>query len=575
MKRICRWNAILCSCILLFMTMVLPFSVRAYAVKWGSVNGTVNFREGPGTSYSSITKLGVGDGVYIIGEATADNGGLWYQVECDKNGQHLTGYVFAEYITVASDDFIAYLEEQGFPQSYYAGLIALHEQYPNWQFYATQTGLTWDEVIAGETVIGRNLVYYTSNPAYIDLTDVDENGKQIGRDGYSWVSASKAAVEYYMDPRNFLTSSSIFMFESLSYTEGAYTPSGVAAILSGTFMSGNYTCKDTGETLNYAETFLAAGQISGVSPYHLAARAKQEQGSNGNALGTGTVSGYEGYYNFFNIGAYATSTGGATLNGAKYASTAGSYGRPWNNQYKAITGGAQFLGTSYINKGQDTIYFQKFNVVNKSNLYNHQYMTNVQATVSEASIMKKAYNDEILNGTLLFKIPVYQNMPTQPIAKPENRTDDEQPDNPPVQENPLVSTSYKISGSILTGVAEDTQVSAFLEKVSVNNGSVALYNVNNQKKNSGTVATGDTLKILKMDGSVYQTIDIVIYGDTNGNGNITIADLVLIRKHLLELSFLKESYYSAADINKDGSVSIADLVFVRKHLLELSKISQS
>lgn len=126
-----------------------------------------------------------------------------------------------------------------------------------------------------------------------------------------------------MDPRNFLNASNIFMFECLSYTEGAYTAAGVSAILSGTFMSGNYTCPDTKETLSYAETFLTAGQLSEVSPYHLASRAKQEQGAKGNALGNGTVSGYEGYYNFFNIGAYATSTGGATLNGAKYASTSG------------------------------------------------------------------------------------------------------------------------------------------------------------------------------------------------------------------------------------------------------------
>ncbi len=404
-------------CALLFVcaALLLPFSVRAEEKKWGTINATVNFREGPGTEYASIVKLAAGDGVYILAEATAANGKLWYQVECTKNGQQLSGYVFAEYVTVGSEDFTAYLRAQGFPETYYAGLIALHTQYPSWQFRAVQTGLTWAEVIAGETVVGRNMVYYTSNSAYIDLTDVDENGKQIGRDGYSWVTASRAAVEYYMDPRNFLNDPGIFMFESLSYTEGAYTESGVSAILKNTFMAGEYTCPDTKEGKSYPTTFLEAGQASGVSPYHLASRAKQEQGSKGNALGKGTVAGYEGYYNFFNIGAFATSTGGATLNGAKYASKSGSYGRPWTNQYKAICGGAKFLGSSYINKGQDTIYFQKFNVANGANLYNHQYMSNVKAPASEASIMKKAYTQEILQGTLIFKIPVYRDMPAQAV----------------------------------------------------------------------------------------------------------------------------------------------------------------
>jgi beta-N-acetylglucosaminidase len=579
MKQMYRKISLYCVWVLLCTVLLIPFSAKAYEEKWGVINGTVNFREGPGSTYTSITKLAVGDSVYIIGEATADNGGLWYQVNCEKNGKQLTGYVFAEYITVGNNDFVNSLKEQGFPESYYAGLIALHEQYPSWQFKAVKTELSWDAVIAGETVIGRNMVYYTSNPAYIDLTDVDENGNQIGRDGYSWVTASKAAVEYYMDPRNFLNASNIFMFESLSYTEGAYTAKGVSAILSGTFMSDNYTCPDTKETLSYAETFLAAGKLSGVSPYHLASRAKQEQGSKGNALGTGTVSGYEGYYNFFNIGAFATSTGGATLNGAKYASSSGSYGRPWTNQYKSITGGAQFLGTSYINKGQDTIYFQKFNVVNKSNLYNHQYMSNVKAPASESTIMKKAYTDEILQGTLIFKIPVYENMPTQAVPKPEDRTEQPEqptePEDPDTTQTPSFSTSYRVSGTVLTGVAENTQVSTLLGKFSIENGSVALYNEADQKKSSGKVVTGDMLKILKTDGSVYQTLEIVIYGDINGDGGISIADLVLTRKHLMELSALSGSYYAAADINQDGKITIADMIFVRKHLMELSSITQA
>lgn len=576
MKQMHRKISLCCVLMLLCTVLLIPFSAKAYEEKWGVINDTVNFREGPGTEYTSVTKLAAGDSVYIIGEATASNGGLWYQVKCEKNGSQLTGYVFAEYVTVSSSDFIAYLQEQGFPESYYAGLIALHEQYPSWQFKAVKIELPWNEVIAGETVIGRNMVYYTSNPAYIDLTDVDENGNQIGRDGNSWVTASKAAVEYYMDPRNFLNASNIFMFECLSYTEGAYTAAGVSAILSGTFMSGNYTCPDTKETLSYAETFLTAGQLSEVSPYHLASRAKQEQGAKGNALGNGTVSGYEGYYNFFNIGAYATSTGGATLNGAKYASTSGSYGRPWTNQYKSITGGAQFLGTSYINKGQDTIYFQKFNVVNQSNLYNHQYMSNVKAPASESTIMKKAYTDEILQGTLIFKIPVYENMPAQAVPKPEDRTEQPvEPEEPETPKTPSFSTSYRISGSVLTGVAESTQVSTLLGKFSVENGSVVLYNKADQKKSSGKAVTGDILKILKTDGSVYQSFEIVIYGDINGDGSISIADLVLTRKHLMELSALSDSYYTAADINKDGKITIADMVFVRKHLMELSQITQS
>lgn len=55
-------------------------------------------------------------------------------------------------------------------------------------------------------------------------------------------------------------------------------------------------------------------------------------------------------------------------------------------------------------------------------------MSNVKAPASESTIMKKAYTDEILQSTLIFKIPVYENMPAQAVPKPEDRT--EQPVEP-------------------------------------------------------------------------------------------------------------------------------------------------
>ena len=45
------------------------------------------------------------------------------------------------------------------------------------------------------------------------------------------------------------------------------------------------------------------------------------------------------------------------------------------------------IGRDYIAKGQDTLYYQKFNVsgaVAASKKYTHQYMTNIQAPANEA-----------------------------------------------------------------------------------------------------------------------------------------------------------------------------------------------
>ena len=140
--------------------------------------------------------------------------------------------------------------------------------------------------------------------------------------------------------------------------------------------------------------------------------------------------GYEALYNFYNIGATSSSEPmGAIINGLKYArdgkgassETKAKYQIPWNTKERAITGGGIFIGSSYINIGQDTIYLQKFHVYDKNNkeLFWHQYMTNVLAPYSESNIIYKGYlNSNLLNSEINFIIPIYNNMPNLPCKNP-------------------------------------------------------------------------------------------------------------------------------------------------------------
>ena len=140
--------------------------------------------------------------------------------------------------------------------------------------------------------------------------------------------------------------------------------------------------------------------------------------------------GYEALYNFYNIGATSSSEPmGAIINGLKYArdgkgassETKAKYQIPWNTKERAITGGGIFIGSSYINIGQDTIYLQKFHVYDKNNkeLFWHQYMTNVLAPYSESNIIYKGYlNSNLLNSEINFIISIYNNMPNLPCKNP-------------------------------------------------------------------------------------------------------------------------------------------------------------
>lgn len=167
----------------------------------------------------------------------------------------------------------------------------------------------------------------------------------------------------------------------------------------------------------YVDIIMDAAAQSGVSPYVLAAMILQEQGTNGGSpLISGNYSGYPGYYNFFNVEAYQSGSMSAIQTGLRYASQSGSYGRPWNTVEKSIIGGAQNYGDNYVKVGQNTFYLKKFNVQG-SNLYKHQYMTNIQGAASEAERLSKAYSS-VKDSALEFQIPVYNNMPETACAAP-------------------------------------------------------------------------------------------------------------------------------------------------------------
>lgn len=179
--------------------------------------------------------------------------------------------------------------------------------------------------------------------------------------------------------------------------------------------SGNSSHTQTVST-SYVDILMNAAVESGVNPYILASMILQEQGSQGTGKSiSGTVSGYQGYYNYFNIEAYQSGSMSAVQRGLWWASQSGSYQRPWNSIERSILGGAVYYGQNYVKKGQDTLYLKKFNVQG-SNLYKHQYMTNVLAAAAEGLTLAKI--DALKTTALEFSIPVYNNMPSSACVKP-------------------------------------------------------------------------------------------------------------------------------------------------------------
>ena len=453
----------------------------------GTVNATsLNVRKGPGTSYSAVTRLNKGARVAVLEETRGTDGNQWYKIRYGSTVGYVSSSYIRIGSTAAVSDagFDSELSSGGFPESYRPMLQELHASYPNWTFRAYKTGLSWNTVINEESKVGRNLVERDNISSWKSTEDGAydwNNGTWTGFDGSTWVAASREIIEYYMDPRNFLNDSYIFQFMDQSYDESLQSEEGLTQMVKGTFLAGTVSSSGSssgssvpgsssgaatgpaagpgqsgsgftdstvqtssvtssgapgsadaesgsqpggtsGET--YVSIIMDAARESGVNPYIIASMILQEQGAQGQGRSiSGTVTGYGGYYNFFNIEAYTSGSMSAVERGLWWASQSGSYGRPWNSVRASIVGGAKWYGENYVKRGQVNLYLKKYNVTSDGT-YKHQYMTNVLGAAAEGLSLAKI--SALKESAAVFTIPVYSDMPSEPRLKP---TGDGSPNN--------------------------------------------------------------------------------------------------------------------------------------------------
>lgn len=369
-----------------------------------------------------------------------------------------------------------------FPETYKTYLRAIKEQHPNWTFDAYYTGISWNDLVSNETDHGHNRIINSADPLW---------KCSCGNVASGYACASSGIIQYYMDPRNFLDSDKkMFQFLESSYNNN-YKIEVVQSIIKNSFMKGNVTFNKDGKdvTMSYAQIIMDAASKSQMSPYAIAIKILQEVGSNGSNSVTGNYTftytdgnQYSGYYNFFNYGAY--DTGNAVTNGLIYAKDRG-----WDTPYKAIIEGAQKYGADYNAKGQNTIYFTKWDVVgtkilkpgqtqtvtasntSSNQLFRHQYMTNVQDPNSQSSRLYNTYsNNDILDEALNFVIPVYNDMPTS--NKLPSSLDQSQGDlYYTTGTDIMVRTEPRISAAKVDCIAaKDTKVTVLERKTANNDG---------------------------------------------------------------------------------------------------------
>lgn len=515
------------------------------------------------------------------------------------------------------EEFFEYLKKEGFPNSYWEKLNNLRKIHPNWVFKASKTKYTWQAGLNEQDVTGRSLL--SVNNTGINRGDEGYLSTRTGHytwetdtfkpfDGSTWKQVNRETLAYYMDPRNFLTERTIFMFETLKYDKNNHTVKTVETILSSAFLK------------QYAPLFMKAAEETGVSPLYLAALSRQEVGTSSTNIVTngkaGVIEGvnYTGYYNFFNIGA-------SSSNNPKLMSLKSAKNKGWNTPEKAIVGGAWFIVSGYINAGQDTSYYQKFNFsANATKAIWHQYCTNVNALQGPAGTTFLAYlNAGIIDHPIVFNIPVFEGMPEKtslpPLGNPNNwlkelkindvnlsgfsgsKTEYEItiPSSILKIEAATVNSKAKVTGLGTFTVNEDSSVYDII--VTAANGDKKTYTVKVNKvevleqdvllddvmKASGYVVNNNKLQNISLGTNVPGLINKIVKDNLgvsvnvkeNNNvvkttGTITTGDIVTIT------SKNETRVYEViifGDITGTGQIGIVDLGAVQKHLLNVKKLT--
>lgn len=426
--------------IVCFISCLAIFSDKVFAAEKFPFNGMItadalgvhdkkNYK-----ADSEVTQLSYGTKVVVTAQATSS----MYEIKYEDNK---IGYVSDNYVInvdtqlLTTDvsgietykDYCNTLVSKGFVESYCPYLYYLHSKYPKWNFTADVVGRSFNTVVSNEK---WKCVLQTTNKNYWLSSNPLESD-------YYYIDSS--VISSFLDPRNSLFEKQIFQFLDFESSKDIINEAALAEMA-------------IGNLSKYLNEFKVAASTNSINALHLLSRSKQEGASNVNyasVKGTYTTDNnityqgktLNGFYNFYNIGAYAGE--GLTPIGRGIAYAAGyvgiesglTYQRVWNTPAKAISGGAEFIAASYVKKGQNTAYYEKFNVgslahesgtVSKGGyeVYSHQYMTNIYAPVSESTSIYGAYAaGKILNSEFNFVIPVYMEMPgisTEPVNKSSN-----------------------------------------------------------------------------------------------------------------------------------------------------------
>lgn len=133
--------------------------------------------------------------------------------------------------------------------------------------------------------------------------------------------------------------------------------------------------------------------------------------------------------------------------------------------------------------------------------------------------------------------------------------------------------SIDISEYIIKHISKLTKVEDFINNIDVaNNGKLKVFDKTGENEVTDKVGTGMLARVINEYDENLMDIDMVVTGDINGDGNISVTDLAKLERHIAGIEKLEGVYKIAADVNDNDSVTLTDLVKVSRDIARLEEI---
>ena len=137
------------------------------------------------------------------------------------------------------------------------------------------------------------------------------------------------------------------------------------------------------------------------------------------------------------------------------------------------------------------------------------------------------------------------------------------PSNKPIS-SIVTEAGYQYGNGNIYGISPGTSVETIKSNLTNTGGIITITDANGNIKETGNIGTGDKVNITS---GVTETLTVLIYGDTDGDGEISAVDYVRIKNSIMGSINIDGISKKAADVNLDNSVDAVDYVNIKNYIM--------